>query len=168
MVPATLLLFPFVLLMSCVHYCAAADRKPFSASGVACAAMSAGILATTYFIQLTVVPPSIERGEMDGLSLLSQYNPHGLFIALESIGYSLMNVAFLAVSAVFAGRDAVTRALRWLLIGAFTLTVVFLLSLTIAYGDGLEYRFEIAVISISWITLVIASLLLGMFFRKAT
>ena len=51
---------------------------------------------------------------------------------------------------------------------AFALTVVFLVVLTIAYGSDLEYRFEIAVISITWITLLIASVLLGIFFRRST
>jgi hypothetical protein len=27
------------------------------------------------------------NGETDGLSILTQYNPHGIFIALEEIGY---------------------------------------------------------------------------------
>ena len=83
MVPAILLLFPFVVLMSCVHSYAADERKPFSTAGLAFAAMSAAILVTIYFVQLTVVQTSIERGETDGLALLSQYNPHGLFIALD-------------------------------------------------------------------------------------
>ncbi len=167
MVPATLLLFPFVALLTCVHSLADDTRKPFSATGLAFAAMSAAILITTYFIQLTVVPASIERGELDGLSLLSQYNPHGLFIAFESVGYSLMSVAFLAFAGVFRGSDGISRALRWLFVAAFLLTALSLVTLIAIYGNDLEYRFEIAVISINWIALAVGSVLLAFFFRPA-
>ncbi len=34
---------------------------------------------------------------------MPQYNPHGLFIALEEIGYVMMAVSFFAVAPVFFG-----------------------------------------------------------------
>jgi hypothetical protein len=40
-------------------------------------------------------PPSLLKGEVGNLSLLSQYNPHGLFIALEDTSYLIMAVALL-------------------------------------------------------------------------
>jgi hypothetical protein len=42
------------------------------------------LIAGDYFIQLTVVQPSVLQGKVDGLLLWSQYNPHGIFIALEA------------------------------------------------------------------------------------
>lgn len=167
MVPATLLLFPFVVLISCVHNCAADDRRAFGAAGIAFAAMSAAILATIYFVQLTVVQPSIERGEVDGLSLISQYNPHGLFIALESIGYLSMSLTFFLMSWLFTDRSFISRCLRWVFTAAFLLTVGSLLGLIAAYGDSLEYRFEIAAISINWIALIVGASLLSIRFRDS-
>ena len=46
-----------------------------------------------YFLQLTVVVPSLQAGETDGLSLFTQYDPHGLFIAMEALGYLMLTVA---------------------------------------------------------------------------
>jgi len=48
---------------------------------------------------LTVVQTCLPKGEVDGLSLWSQYNPHGLFIGLEDAGYLSMGVAFLFAAA---------------------------------------------------------------------
>lgn len=167
MFPATLLLFPFVVLMACVHAAAGDDKKPFSLAGLSFAIMSASMLAADYFIQLTVIQPSIVRGEVDGLSLFSQYNPHGVFIALESLGYSLMSVALLPLAAVFTERGGVQRALRWLFTGSSGLTVASLAILAGVYGNDLEYRFEIAVISINWTALIIAGVLMSVLFRRS-
>ncbi len=82
MVPATLLALLFVVLMVCIHYYASDDGKMFSHIGVVFAAISATVVSVDYFIQLTVMQPSFLEGETEGLSLLSQYNPHGIFIAL--------------------------------------------------------------------------------------
>ena len=50
--------------------------------------------------------PSILLGETEGFALLTQYNPHGVFIALEDLGYFLMGMAFVFLGALFAGRAA--------------------------------------------------------------
>jgi hypothetical protein len=44
------------------------------------------------------VQSAVLRGEFDGLAPLTQYNPQGVFIALEEAGYTLM-----AVTLLFAG-----------------------------------------------------------------
>jgi hypothetical protein len=167
MVPATLLLLPFVVLMACLHEEAGDDRKPFSLVGLSFAAMSVTVLAADYLIQLTVIQPSVVRGETDGLSLISQYNPHGVFIALEELGYTLMSVALLAIAAVVTERGGVARALRWLLVAAFTLTALAFVVLRIVYGTDIEYRFEVAVIAINWTALIVVGVLLSIRFRRA-
>jgi hypothetical protein len=117
--------------------------------------MSAALIIIDYFIRLTVIQPSLLKGETDGLSLISQYNPHGIFIGLEALGYLLMNVAFLFVAPVFAGRDWVERTLHWLFVAGCTLALGSLIILSLLYGHDLEYRFELAVISIDWLVLII-------------
>lgn len=57
-------------------------------------AVSAAVLSLNYFIQLTVIQPGLQKGEEAFLSLLSLYNPHGIFIALEDLGYLMMSVSF--------------------------------------------------------------------------
>ncbi|NOY56928.1 MAG: hypothetical protein GXP34_13230, partial [Actinobacteria bacterium] len=53
------------------------------------------VLVPTYFVQFSVVPSSLSAGQTEGISLLTQYNPQGLFIALEEIGFLLMSFSFL-------------------------------------------------------------------------
>jgi hypothetical protein len=76
MYPALLVTALFVVLMACIHQYASADRKLFSLIGVCFAVIAAAVIMADYFMQLTVMQPSLLQGETDGLSLLSQYNPH--------------------------------------------------------------------------------------------
>ncbi len=167
MFPATVLVFVFVVLAVCLHYYAPPGRRPLTAMGVVLAALAAAVISADYFIQLTVVQPSVLRGETDGLSLISQYNPHGVFIALEALGYLVACGALLFLAAAFAGSGWVERAVRWLFVLAFGLSVGALVGFTAAYGQDVEYRFEIAVISITWTALSVGGALLTVLFRRA-
>jgi hypothetical protein len=95
MYPAILLLGLFVVLMACIHQAAAEGRQLYSLIGLVFAAMAAAVLAIDYYIQIAALQPSIIRAEVEGLALVTQYNPHGIFIALEELGYLLMSLAFL-------------------------------------------------------------------------
>jgi hypothetical protein len=167
MYPALLVTAIFVVFMACIHHYASHDKKIFSLIGLSFGVMSAALIMIDYFIQLTVIQPSLLRGELDGLSLISQYNPHGIFIALEALGYVLMSVAFVFAAPVFASHDWVERTLRWLFVAGFVLAVGLLIVLSLLYGHDLEYRFEVAVISIDWIVLIISGFLLSIVFRRA-
>jgi len=106
--------------MACIHYYAADDKKLFSQIGLSFAVVYAAVITTDYFIQWTVVEPSILSGETAGLALFTQYNPHGLVVALEGLGYLMMNGAFL-FAAVFLLGDGLSarydgcssRVLSW-------------------------------------------------------
>jgi len=167
MYPALLLTAVFVVFMACIHHYASDDKKLFSVLGLSFAVMSAALIMIDYFIQLTVIQPSLLRDETDGLSLISQYNPHGIFIALETLGYLLMSVAFLFAAPVFAGHDWVERTLHWVFILGFTLAMGSLIFLSLRYGHDLEYRFEVAVISIDWLVLIISGILVSIVFSRA-
>jgi hypothetical protein len=119
-----------------------------------------------YFIQLSVIQPSLLKGETEGLVLFLQYNPHGIFIALEDLGYLLMSLAFLCVGVIFAGTRKLERAIRWLFIGSAVLSIATFILLSLIYGQDLEYRFEVAVIMINWLTLLAGGVLLGVLFRR--
>lgn len=167
MVPAIVLVLLFVVLMVCIHYYAPQEAKVFSHIGLAFALISALLLVGDYFVQVSVIQPSLENGETDGIALLSQYNPHGLFIALEDIGYLMMSAALLCVVPVFSGRNRVESALRWIFIANFALAILALVGLSIQYGVNREYRFEVIVISLDWIVLIVAGSLLGVVFKRA-
>ena len=166
MYPALLSVLVFVVLVVCIHSVAAAEKRLFSLIAVCFAIMSATILGTDYFIQLAVIQPSLLKGETAGLSLFSQYNPHGIFIALEDLGYLMMSVALLFAAFVLTGQNKVERAIRWLFITSFMLVVGLLVVLSLLYGEHLEYRFEVAVILINWIVLIVGGILLSVYFRR--
>jgi hypothetical protein len=167
MYPAMVLTAVFVVFITSIHHYAPAEKKIFSQIGLAFAIMAAAILIVDYFMQVSVIQPSLDNGETDGIALLTQYNPHGIFIALEDIGYLLMSVAFLFVAPVFSEQDRVEMALRWIFAGSFVLVMLSLIVISIIYGIDREYRFEIAAILIDWLALIVAGILVSIVFRRA-
>ncbi|MCF6344423.1 MAG: hypothetical protein L3J15_07120 [Devosiaceae bacterium] len=93
MYPAMVLTLVFVALVAAIHQATATDTKIFTLIGLCFAVMSSTILVLDYFVQVSVIQPSLELGETEGISLLTMYNEHGVFIALEDIGYLLMTAA---------------------------------------------------------------------------
>jgi hypothetical protein len=168
MYPATLMVCLFLVLMSCIHSYAAESRKLYSQIGLCFAVISSAVLAIDYYIQLAMVQPSLLKGELEGLVLISQYNPHGIFIALEELGYLMMSLAFLFMGLVFVGRSKLERSICWLLIGSSVLALVAYVVMSLIYGKDLEYRFEITVITINWLVLIVASVLLSFLFKRVT
>jgi hypothetical protein len=168
MYPALFMAVLFVILAASVHEYASADAKRFSRIALSFAVIASTLLTLDYFVQLTVLQPSLLKGETEGLSLFSQYNPHGVFIALEDLGYLMMSAAFLFMAPVFAGATRLERVLRWLFTTSVALTVGFLVVLAVVYRSDLEYRFEVAAISIVWLTLIAGGVLLSFVFRRAS
>jgi hypothetical protein len=167
MVPATLLSLMFVVVVVALHHAASADRQLFTHVGMAFAVIAATALVIAYFIQLAVMQPSFLKGETDSLSLWSQYNAHGLFIALEDVGYFMMALTFLFIAPVFTGRDRLARSLRYLFRGSGLVVIAALALLTLQYGSDLEYRFEVLSIVVDWLALIIGGGLLCVYFRRA-
>ena len=81
LVPGILLAPIFVVLLASIHACAPEPQKIFSRIGLAFAVAYGVVIGVDYFLQFAVVIPSLQSGETQGLSLFTQYNPHGLFIA---------------------------------------------------------------------------------------
>ena len=130
------------------------------------AALAAGVLVTDYGIQLMVVQPSLLKGETVGLGLWSQLNPHGVFIALENIGYLLLALAFVSLGAAMTVRARLERAARIVFIAGGTLTVCALIGYAVAYRADLDYRFEVVGIAVDWLVLIIAGALLAVAARR--
>lgn len=86
MLPAMLLVLALVALMVAVHSYVEAGRKILSHIGLSFALMAAVILLSDYYLQFTVVPVSLMNVETESLPLMIQYNPHGVFLALEEPG----------------------------------------------------------------------------------
>ena len=167
MYPGILLVGIFVVLAACIHVNVPDDKKVFSQIALCWAAISAALITLDYFIQLFVLQPSLLRGETEGLSLFSQYNPHGIFIAAEDLGYLMMSLAFLFISLAFVKPNGLERAIRWLLLFGSLAAVAALIALSLIYGTNLEYRFEVTVLSINWTMLIAAGVLLSFWFKRA-
>jgi hypothetical protein len=168
MYPATLLAPIFVVLMACIHHYAAESKKLNSQIALIFAAIAAALLATNYYIQIATMQPSLVKGELVGLALFSQYNPHGIFIALEELGYLMMSLAFLFAGVLFAGPARLERMIRWLLMGGALTAFAAYLVLSLVYGKDLEYRFEVVVIVINWTVLIVGGVLLSILFHRTT
>lgn len=166
MYPALLLGPLFALLVLCIHQQAAAEQKIYSQVALLFAAMAATLLATNYFIQLAVIQPSLLKGETAGLTLFSQYNPHSIFIALEDLGNLLLGLAFLFIAPVFNQPGKVARFLYRFFIVMGALAVGGLILYALYYGQNLEYRYEVFSIMIDWVGLIVAGLLLSIFFAR--
>lgn len=169
MYPALLLVTLFVVLAVCIHDAAEPSRRLFSGAGVAFAVIAASAVVIDYGIQLAVLQPSMVNGQTDGLALFSQYNPHGIFIALEDIGYLTMGLAFLLLAPAIPRRSRLERSTRRLLTAGGALTVAALVLLSAWYRTNLDYRFEVTAIFITWLVLIVSGILLNrLFVRRAT
>jgi hypothetical protein len=134
--------------------------------GLSFALLAAGVLLGDYFVQFSVVPVSLMNDQTEGIALLTQYNPYGAFIVLEELGYLLMVLSFVFLAPVFADGDRLASAVRWVFVGSFVLTVIFLASISAVYGLERMDRFEIAAISIAWLVLAVNGVLLSFLFRR--
>lgn len=155
MYPALLMTVIFVALSVYIHHWVPPARRLFSAIGVCLTVIAAVALVLDYAVQLTVMQGSLRAGETAGLSLLSQYNPHGLFIGLENVGYATFAFGFVSLGvALVAHESKLARAAAWVFIAGGALTVLLLVALASIYGTGLEYRFEVMALLVTWLVLV--------------
>ena len=162
---ALLMMLAFLVLAVCIRERAADDCKVFGTVGLSLAIVAFTVIGMDYFIQLRTVQPALLRGELDGLAILSQYNPHGVFIALEELGFLVMGLSF-AFLALALGSSRLERATRWVFLVSSALTVAAFVGMSMYFGFGLEYRFEVTAISIGWLTLMISGSLLVFVFRR--
>jgi hypothetical protein len=164
LIPGILLAPTLVVLMACIHAYAAEARKTYSRIGLAFAVVYAVVILVDYVLQLAVVVPSLQAGETNGLSLFTQYDPHGLFIALEALGYATLTFALLFTAPVFI-RGRVERAIRGLFSLSFVLAVVAFVGLAVLGHDIVA--FEVTVLLITWTVLISSGALLSVVFRRA-
>ena len=160
-------LFAFMIFMVSLHHQASNDKKIFSSLGVAFALISTTVLLADYFIQFAVVPVSMMKGETEGIALLAQYNGHGIFMALEELGYITMSVALFFLALVFPSTNKLNKSIRWILFLPLFLNVLSFVLYSIKFGIDRNYRFEVASITINWLFLIIAGIMISIYFRRS-
>ncbi len=156
----------WVVWMLALHFTAPEEKKIFGFAGVGFSLMAAMVLYVDYYLQLAVVPVSLMKGETDGIALLTQYNDHGIFIALEEVGYLLMSLSLFFIALTFSRKCRLERKLKRLLTAPFILLAVSLLAFLVQFGVDRSYRFEIAAITLNWLVLIIAGIMAAVYFRQ--
>ena len=141
-------------------------RRIYSQVGLSFALIATTVLAANYFIQFSVIPVSLLNNEKEGLPLLIQYNSHGVFLALEELGYLLMSMSFLFMAPVFSSKGRLEAAVRWIFVVDCVLAVVSLAAISILFGLDRQDRFEIVVISLNFMVLIANGVLLSRVFRQ--
>lgn len=159
------LLLDYVILTIATASLAKDDKKIYGQIGIAFAIISAVILLLDYFVQFSVVPANLINNQTEGLMLLTQYNPYGIFIALEELGYIVMALSFLFVAPIF-GKGRLESVIKWVFIVAFLLTIFSFVVVSFQHGIERGFLFEIIVISITWLALLVSGVLLSILFGR--
>lgn len=166
MIPAMVIAIAFLLLMLVLANRVEAKKKLLAQLTVIFASMSSFVFLLTFYTQLSVVQPSLLKNEADGISLLSQFNPHGLFIALEELGFIFMIISFLTAGLAMTVKTRLEKWIKGIFIGAFALTAISFVLISASMGLGREYYFEVAAYTLTWATLVVNGFLLFRLFKK--
>ena len=156
----------YLVFMISVYFAAPPEKKIYGFIGVTFAIITTMVLLADYFVQFTVVPVSLMKGETDGIALLTQYNGNGLFIALEELGYILMGLSFLCMAPLFSKANKLELALRRILALPVLLILLFFLYYAFRYGIERSYRFEVAAIGVDWMALIVVGILAALFFKN--
>lgn len=159
-------LFAYIIFFISIHFIAPIEKKLFSFIGVAFALITAIVLLIAYFVQFSVVPVSVMNGETDGIALITQYNGHGIFIAMEDLGYITMSISFLFLALIFSVKNRLEKTIRIILLISFVLTVLSFVFYSFKFGIDRSYRFEVAAISINWIVTITAGILISVFLKR--
>lgn len=156
----------FLIFIIANHFVAPVERKIYSFISVAFALIATTVLLVDYFIQFSVVPISVMKGQTEGIALLTQYNGHGIFIVLEELGFIMMSISFIFLSPIFSMKSRLEKAIRWILIMPFVVNVFAFVFYSISFGLDRDYRFEVAAITINWVVTILVGILIGIFFKR--
>lgn len=159
-------LFAYIIFVVTNHFIASPEKRMYSFISIAFALISTTVLLIAYFTQFTVIPISVMKGETDGIALLTQYNGHGIFIALEELGYITMSISFLFLAPVFSFNSRIEKSIRIILIVQFVLNLFSFISYAIKFGIDRSYRFEVSTITINWILIIVITILTSLHLKK--
>lgn len=163
---AILFLLGYLGLSSVIAQKAAEENKLFAQIGRSLAGLSTGTLMVNYYLQFFVIPMSLNAGETEGIPLLIQYNPHGIFLILEEFGYLVLSLSFLFFAAVLTNRSRLELAAKRIFQGGFGLVALAFLVISIVFGLNRQDHFEVIAISVDWLVMIVNGILLGKIFSK--
>ena len=70
------------------------------------------VFIVDFFVQVSVIPPSLANNETDGIALISQFNPHGVFIVLVIVGMCTLGPVLARLRGEVVAVDGVTPVRR--------------------------------------------------------
>ena len=159
-------LFAFMIFIIVNHFIAKVAKKLYTFLSISFALISSTVLLITYFTQFSVVPISVMKGETEGIALITQYNEHGLFIAMEELGYITMSIALFFLAFAFSKNTRAEKVIRTILISQLFLTIMTFIFYSIKFGIEQGYLFEVATITINWLVIIIVGIMVGFHYRK--
>lgn len=159
-------LFVFVVFVIANHFNVNLEKKLFTFLSIAFTVISSTVLLITYFTQFSIVPVSVMQGETEGIALITQYNEHGLFIAMEELGYITMSIALFFLAFAYSKDTRIEKAIRFILKSQIYLTVLTFVFYSMKFGIDRSYRFEVATITINWVVIIIVGILISIHFRR--
>jgi len=159
-------LFAFIIFISTNHFIANASKKLYTFLSISFTLISSTVLLIAYFTQFSVVPISVMKGETEGIALITQYNEHGLFIAMEELGYITMSIALFFLAFAFSKSTRDERVIRIILISQLLLNISAFVYYSFKFGIERSYLFEVATISINWLVIIIVGIMIGFHYRK--
>lgn len=159
-------LFAYLIFIISIHFIVPRIKNLYSFISMAFALIATTVLLIAYFTQFAVVPISMMKGESEGIALITQYNGHGLFIALEELGYITMSISFLFLAPVFSGKKVLGKSIQIILLLQFVLMIVAFTLYNIKFGVDREYRFEVAIITIDWVVTITIGILVCIFVKR--
>jgi len=160
---AIIQLFAYLVFVMSTYFIATQDRKLFAFLSTGFALIAATVLLIAYFTQFSVVPISLMKGETNGMLLLTQYNEHGLFIALEELGYLTMSISLLFLAWVFPTNLRLGKFLRYLLMLPVIVTVGAFAFYSWQFGIDRSYRAEVAIITGNWLVTIVAGVAIAFY-----
>jgi hypothetical protein len=153
----------YVLMLSSIHELLGGEKRHLARISLCFGAAFAVLTGINYYLQLSAVRISIQKGETQGLEQVLQANPYSAVAAINVLGWSLFfGLSSLFVAPVFEGSrlDNVVRI-------AFILNGIFCLL------GGIGYALDIAALVFFTLNLgmggavLVAAAGLGILFRRA-
>lgn len=167
MVPAFTMGPLVVVLIVALLARASDDRRPVGQVALVLAGIAAALLTAAYYLQFTTVQTALTKGELDaGLSLLSQYNPHGVFIALEDLGYLMLLACFGTAAAIVGRSTRAQRLLRRTMAASGAIGVAGIPIVVALLGPDQDYYYELLALAVSWIALLVIGPLAALVFTR--
>lgn len=111
-VPSLLVAPGFIALLAAVHLWSPPRQRHLSLLAFGGALVYSVMVLTNYYLQLSLVRPSLETGHADRVALLIMDDPNSAFWSIELLAYGIQGTAAGIAAFVFAG-PGLERAIRW-------------------------------------------------------